>query len=226
MFGRYNVTAHGDENVKEKYRLTEYPAIKFFKREFPYSYDGGNNADTIVSWIKRRIRGRSLPTEELDIPEKLGDNIKKRNKGGVFVFYGNITSNAYRNFARIGKKYTDYDVLFGHTENDRTLRAFNVTPTYDEKNGFLVLFNKIPPHVYIFEEEVEYKFVKRFLNFNQKKDYEVLDWTVSNRVDRTPTTILVLFHKANDTLSLQNQFKILAPKIKLSTTVILCDVDD
>jgi len=163
------------------------------------------------SWIKRRIRGRSLPTTELDVPEKLGEQIKIRNKGGVFVFYGNITSEAYKTFARAGKKFTDYDVLFGHTENDWTLRAFNVTPTWDNEKGFMVLFNKIAPHIYIYEEDMDYKKMRRFLNFNMRKDYEELDWDVSNRVDRRNENIFVFFTNNEDDDYLVEQFKRIAP---------------
>ena len=91
------------------------------------------------SWIKRRIRGKSLPTFEVITPEDLGEEIKKRNKGGVAVFYGNLTSKAYKEFAKAGKKYTDYNIIFCHTENDWTIEAFNITlekPT--PKEGIIV----------------------------------------------------------------------------------------
>lgn len=105
----------------------------------------------MVSWIKRRIRGKSLPTLQLNSPEDLGEEIRKRNKGGVVVFYGQIGSKTYKQFAKAGKKYTDYDIIFCHTEDEWTIQAFNITlPEEIPDEGIIIQFNKIPPHFYKF----------------------------------------------------------------------------
>jgi len=94
---------------RKEFRLPEFPSIKFFKDEFPYTYDGGNNAVQMASWIRRRIRGRMLPTEEVASIQELGEMIQRQGarKGGVFLFFGNTNSSNYKKFAKAGKKYTD-----------------------------------------------------------------------------------------------------------------------
>ena len=125
--------------ISTHYRITKYPAIKFFKKEFPYTYDGGKNSHQIKNWIKRRIRGIALPTLEVSSPEELGEEIKIRNKGGVVVFYGNISSKGYRDFAKAGKMYTDNNIIFCHTENDWTIEAYEIKlPTPTPKEGVIV----------------------------------------------------------------------------------------
>ncbi len=135
-FGQVNITGSGPykgKEYKDALRIDSFPAIRFYKKEFPYTYDGGKNADMMVSWIKRRIRGRSLPTIDFDTMQKLGENIQPRNTGGTIVFYGNLNSQSYKDYASAGKKYTDRDVVFGHTEYPEVLYGFNVTvPPIDE----------------------------------------------------------------------------------------------
>ncbi len=59
-----------------------------------------------------------------------------------------------------------------------------------------------------------------------RKNWLVLDWEISNRIDRMGLDLVVLFHNGNDTIDLQNQFKEISPKIKQRMTVVLCDVGD
>ncbi len=66
-FGQVNITGRGEE-YRTALRIEAFPAIRFYKKEFPYTYDGGKNADMMVSWIKRRIRGKLLPTIDFDTP--------------------------------------------------------------------------------------------------------------------------------------------------------------
>jgi len=76
---------------------------------------------------------------EVSSPEALGEEIKIRNKGGVVVFYGNISSKAYRDYAKAGKIYTDYNIIFCHTEDEWTIEAYEITlPKPTPKQGVIV----------------------------------------------------------------------------------------
>lgn len=159
----------------------------------------------MINWIKRVIRGKSRPTWDVNTPEKLGEQVKARNTGGVFTFFGNISSESYKTFAEFGRTYTDHDVLFGHTEVFRPLEAFGVPRPRDGKDFYCVLINKIPPHVYIYEEkELDYDLVRKHLNFNMRKNWEQIEWKVSNRIDRDQEDVIILFHNKNDTRRLMD----------------------
>jgi hypothetical protein len=68
-----------------------------------------------------------------------------------------------------------------------------------------VLINKIPPHVYIYEEEeLDYDLVRKHLNFNMRKNWEQIEWKVSNRIDRDQEDVIILFHNKNDTRRLMD----------------------
>ena len=45
-FGKVNISDLSfQREIGSNYRIKSFPAIKFFKKEFPYTYDGGKNAD-------------------------------------------------------------------------------------------------------------------------------------------------------------------------------------
>jgi hypothetical protein len=68
----------------------------------------------------------------------------------------------------------------------------------------MVLINKIPPHTYVYEEEFSYKSLRKFLNFNMKKNWLQISWEVSNRIDRMELDLIVLFYNGNDSNALQS----------------------
>ncbi len=145
------------------------------------------------------------------------------------LFYGNLSSKSYKEYAKAGKKYTDRDVVFGHTEYPMVLYAFNISvPEIDElqERGLMVLINKSPPNIYHFEEEFSYKSLRSFLNYNMKRNWEVLDFTVSNRIDRMDENIFVLFKNGEDSRELEAGFKLISPQVKRAMTPIVADVGD
>jgi thiol-disulfide isomerase/thioredoxin len=88
-----DATVSGD--VAKKYGVSGYPTIKFFPKggdvEKAEEYDGGRSADTIVSWVNKKIgtnrKVKSAPSAVIALDEATFETEALGKKAALVEFY-------------------------------------------------------------------------------------------------------------------------------------------
>uniref|UniRef100_A0A1I8JH11 Protein disulfide-isomerase n=1 Tax=Macrostomum lignano TaxID=282301 RepID=A0A1I8JH11_9PLAT len=88
------VDATVEGKLAEKYGVQGYPTIKFFKEQTPIEYSGGRTADTIISWLEKKL---GPPTQRLDSVDAAQKFINDKEIT-VIGFFKDTTSDSAKSY--------------------------------------------------------------------------------------------------------------------------------
>ncbi|XP_029189738.2 protein disulfide-isomerase 2-like [Acropora millepora] len=149
------VDATAETKLAEKYEVSGYPTIKFFKSQKVVEYGGGRTAAEIVSWLEKKT---GPPAKELMTAEEVKAFTEKSDVV-VVGFYKDKDSENAKAFIQAAEG-TD-DVEFGIVHDEALAKENNV-----EKDG-LVLFKKFDEGRVDYDGEHNEAAITQFIKANQ-----------------------------------------------------------
>ena len=156
-----------EKNIANKYRIKEYPTIKFFINGSPYDYDGDRKAEDIIKWVRRKS---SPPTRPLNTFENF-EKFKKENPVCI-IYYGN-NSEEKKIFTNVAIKMEDYP--FAYVENKEIIEKAK------EKMGSIVLYKNFDEkrnEINNFDEKLLIEFIEsktqKKVSFFDNKTLEIV----------------------------------------------------
>ncbi|KAB0796262.1 hypothetical protein PPYR_10323 [Photinus pyralis] len=145
------VDATQQNALAEKYKVSGYPTLKFFKNGSPIPYTGGRVAEGIVIWLNKRI-GPSA--QDLKSPEDTKALIDQNEVVTVGFFKDQSSANAA---VFLEMADSNDEMVFGITSDEHVFKQ------YSAKNGDIFLFKKYDDKLVQFKGELNAENLKRFL---------------------------------------------------------------
>lgn len=148
------VDATQESELAEEYSIRGYPTLKFFRKGTPMDYNGGRQADGIVSWLKKKT---GPPAKELKTVDEAKEFIND-NKVAVIGFFKDQTSEASQAFLNVAASIDD--IPFAITSEEV------VFTEYEAKCGNVILFKKFDEGKDVLDGEITEESVKKFVSSN------------------------------------------------------------
>lgn len=105
------VDATENQPLAQRYGVSGYPTLKFFKDGNVTEYNGGRTEESIISWVNKKISPSSSPVEnQSEIDEKV--------KSGVVVAYWGPNDQHFETFKAAADQVED--VVFVHNFDHAT----------------------------------------------------------------------------------------------------------
>lgn len=143
-----------ETSLGEKYEVRGYPTLKFFRNKKPMEYGGGRDADSIISWVKKKT---GPPAKELKSAEDAG----KFQEGADVViigFFKDQSSAEAKTFLEVAADKDD--TQFGITSDDAVFKK------YDVKKDGVVLLKKFDEKRNDFEGKMVAEDLSKFIDAN------------------------------------------------------------
>jgi protein disulfide-isomerase A1 len=125
------VDATVETKLAEKFKVQGYPTLKFFRDGKPIEYSGGRTADTIVSWLNKKLGSATTLLDSVTSTQKFID-AKDVVVVGFFKDRGSPEAKAFEETAS-----SLDDVPFGITSDNSVFEEYKVDQSYS-----IVLFKK------------------------------------------------------------------------------------
>lgn len=148
------VDATEESELSEQHGVRGYPTLKFFRNGTPIDYNGGRQADDIVSWLLKKT---GPPAKELKTVEEAKEFIESGNVV-VVGFFKDQTSDAAKTFLSVASAIDD--IPFAITSDDA------IFDSNDAKCGTIILFKKFDEGKDVFEGELSEAALKKFVATN------------------------------------------------------------
>lgn len=145
------VDATEESELAEEFQVRGYPTLKFFRNGAPIEYNGGRQADDIVSWLLKKT---GPAAKELDSVET-AEAILKDNQVVVVGFFSDRDSAAAKAFLAAANAIDDYP--FAITSNA------DVVSKYETEDGKIVLFKQFDEGRAVFDGEYDEATIKQFV---------------------------------------------------------------
>lgn len=211
------VDATVEGKLAEKYGIQGYPTIKFFKDKTPIEYTGGRTADTIISWLEKKLGPPTTKLETVDAAKTFTDS----KDVTVIGFFKDSSSDSAKQYEEAAFSKLE-DIPCGLAEKAEILAEYKI-----EKDT-VVLFKKFDGSKVEFTgpftaDEIS-KFVKTnklpLINeFTQESAADIFGGDVKKHV-------LLFVKKSDDAFkNLLEQMKPAAEKFKGSALFIYVDID-
>lgn len=109
------VDATEESELAEKYSVRGYPTLKFFINGKPIDYSGGRQADTIISWLKKKT---GPPARVIVTVEEL-EEFKNNSTVAVVGFFKDDSSDLAKKFLTVATTIDDHP--FGIVTSEEVL---------------------------------------------------------------------------------------------------------
>jgi protein disulfide-isomerase A1 len=150
------VDATVETKLAEQFKVSGYPTLKFFREGTPMDYNGGRTADTIVSWINKKMGPPATTLNDEESAKRLIDS-----KDVVVIgFFTDLESAEAKAFTTAAS--TTDDIPFGITSNKELFESHKVIG-----NHGIVLFKKFDEGRADFEGEYTSQSIIKFIGENQ-----------------------------------------------------------
>lgn len=146
------VDATEESELAEEYQVRGYPTLKFFRNGSPGEYNGGRQADDIVSWLLKKT---GPAAKELSSVESAEEFIKDNNVV-VIGFFGDVESEKAKAFMAAANAVDEYP--FAITSNA------DVFKKYETECGNIILFKQFDEGKTIFDGEFDEATIKKFVS--------------------------------------------------------------
>lgn len=147
--GKVDATEEGE--LAEKYGVRGYPTLKFFRNGEPIEFNGGRQADDIVSWLLKKT---GPPAKDLSSVELAKEFIEAANVA-VVGFFKSQDSEEAKVFLKVAASIDD--IPFGVTADDAVFSEYGVS------DGSIVLFKKFDEGKAVFDGELSAESLKKFV---------------------------------------------------------------
>ncbi|CAH1367000.1 protein disulfide-isomerase [Tenebrio molitor] len=148
------VDATEETELAEEHQVRGYPTLKFFRNGIPMDYNGGRQADDIVSWLSKKT---GPPAKELKTVEEAKEFIDASNVA-VIGFFKDQTSDKAKAFLAVAANNDDQP--FGVTSDDSVFKE------HEAECGSIVLFKKFDEGKVLFDGEATEQNIKKFVAGN------------------------------------------------------------
>lgn len=148
------VDATEESELSEQHGVRGYPTLKFFRNGTPIDYNGGRQADDIVSWLLKKT---GPPAKELKTVDEAKEFIESGNVV-VIGYFKDQTSEGAKTFLSVAS--TIDDIPFAITSDDAIFES------NDAKCGTIILYKKFDEGKDIFEGELSEAALKKFVATN------------------------------------------------------------
>ncbi len=166
------VDATKETELKERFEVTGYPTIEFFRNGKSVDYSGGHTFTDIIAWLKKKT---GPPAALLDTTDAAKDFIEK-NDVAVMGFFKVNTTDAAKIFLDVAAEKED--LAFGITSDADVFKAYNI------EGESIVLFKKIDDErIDLKTDDLDATKLKNFIAVNR---YPVM-------LELTQDTEMVLF---------------------------------
>lgn len=149
------VDATEETSLAELHGVRGYPTLKFFRNGNAFEYNGGRQANDIVSWVQKKT---GPPAKECETVETV-ENLVKENEIVVIGFFKDRESDAAKNFLAAANALDN--VVFGISS------AEDVFSNYEVKCGSVLLFKPFDEKKVQFEGEVTVEALTKFIQVHQ-----------------------------------------------------------
>lgn len=162
------VDGDNDTAIIDKEKVTRFPSLKVFTSDGrELAYDGMNSIDSLVSFIKRKVK---LPIGTSYSLAKFQDieNFIAKNKI-VVIYFGKSDTNEFKSFARLSEsKKGDY--MFGHCFNAEVRNLNHYDLDWDETPQ-VIIFNDFKGKNVTFFGEWSEKRLSQFIRDHTSKNF-------------------------------------------------------
>lgn len=149
------VDADAHKELGSKFGVSGFPTLKWFVKGKAQEYNGGRTADTIVSWIKKRM---GPPTKALASTADF-DKFKEGAQVVVVGFFDKPEGEGWKAFEETAMEIEDVELGAAH---DSALHKHA-----GHKHGEIVLFKKFDEGKAVYTGEMDAKAIKDFILSNQ-----------------------------------------------------------
>jgi protein disulfide-isomerase A1 len=150
------VDATVETKLAEQFKISGYPTLKFFRESTPMDYTGGRTADTIISWLTKKLGPPATTLEDEASIKTFVDS-----KDVVVVgFFTDLESDEAKAFSTAAS--TNDDVPFGIVSKKELFDAHKVAG-----NHGVVLFKKFDEGRADFEGNYNVESIVKFISENQ-----------------------------------------------------------
>jgi protein disulfide-isomerase A1 len=150
------VDATVESKLAEQYKVSGYPTLKFFRDGAPVEYNGGRTADTIISWLTKKL-GPPATT----LADEASANALIASKDVVVIgFFTDPESDEAKAFTSAASGIDD--IPFGIITDQELFNAFKVVGSHG-----IVLFKKFDDGRADFDGEYKAAAVSKFISENQ-----------------------------------------------------------
>lgn len=145
------VDATEESDLAEEYQIRGYPTLKFFRNGNSIEYNGGRQADDIVSWLMKKTGPVAKEIDSVDSAEEF----LKENQVVVVGFFTDKESDEYKAFIAAANAIDEYP--FGVTSNA------DVFKKYEIEDGKIVLFKQFDEGKAVYDGKFEDESIKKFV---------------------------------------------------------------
>jgi protein disulfide-isomerase A1 len=150
------VDATVESKLAEQYKVSGYPTLKFFRDGAPIDYNGGRTADTIISWLNKKLG----PAATTLTDEEAVKNLVDSKDVVVIGFFTDPESDEAKAFTTAASGIDD--IPFGIVSNQEVLNAYKIVGPHG-----IVLFKKFDDGRADFDGEYKAENVNKFIVENQ-----------------------------------------------------------
>jgi protein disulfide-isomerase A1 len=145
------VDATEEPDLAEEFQVRGYPTLKFFRSGSPIEYNGGRQADDIVSWLLKKT---GPAAKDLNTVEAAEEFIKENNVA-IIGFFSDRESAEAKAFMSAANAVDDYQ--FGITSNA------DVFKKYETECGKIILFKQFDDGKAVFDGTFDDASIKKFV---------------------------------------------------------------
>jgi protein disulfide-isomerase A1 len=146
------VDATEESELAEEYQVRGYPTLKFFRSGSPIDYNGGRQADDIVSWLLKKT---GPATKELETVEAAEEFLKEAQVA-VVGFFTDRDSDEAKAFISTANAVDDYP--FGITSSAEVYKK------YETESGKIVLFKQFDEGKAVYDGKFDTESIKKFVS--------------------------------------------------------------
>jgi protein disulfide-isomerase A1 len=145
------VDATEESDLAEEYQIRGYPTLKFFRNGSPIDFNGGRQADDIVSWLLKKTGPAAKELETVEAVEEF----LKDNQVAIVGFFSDKDSDEYKAFVSAANSIDEYP--FGISTND------DVFTKYETESGKVVLFKQFDEGKAVYDGAFDDDSIKKFI---------------------------------------------------------------
>lgn len=147
--GKVDATEEGD--LAEEFGVRGYPTLKFFRGGSPTDYNGGRQADDIVTWLLKKTGPPALELETVEAAETFVAD----NPVAVIGFFKDRESDEAKAFFGAAAAVDDYPFAVTSSED--------IYKKYEAKCGSVVVFKQFDDGKAVFAGESSVDNIKKFV---------------------------------------------------------------
>lgn len=181
VFAKLDAITERDLSVK--YKVTNYPTIKYFKNKIPINYNGGRKEEEIIDWIRKKSLLQYIILNSVEDMENL------KNKNDICIIYFGENEEDLNIFNNLALKYENFP--FANIKNAE------ITNYYKANERNIVLFKNFGQkrkEIKKFNEKELNDFIEKF----SQKGIKNLDDETTNLIFLKNKPAIIYFGEKGD----------------------------